>query len=127
MRPRSKKTAKLYRDHKAERAAYVARVWLCECCCKREATDCHEITPAINRLIAFGDRAFWLAVCTWCNQTKLTATGRGDFPLARQLALKKLADPDWYDRERVLTKIGAPLSRVTETEVDEWIKRGPRA
>ncbi len=118
---KSPKMRKLESKHRAERLAY----WkgkTCECCGENRATQTHEIRPGANRLIAFKDRRFWLATCWWCNCFVLTG-----MKLDRQLALKKLADPEFYDREFVLLETGLAVTAVTEAEVDAWITRGPRA
>ena len=119
MRRTSKKTAALYRKCGPLRDKYVRRVWLCECCCKRPATQCHEICNGPNRLVALGERCCWLAVCTRCNCDWLT--DKRAYPLARQLALKKRADPKRYDRLRVLAIKGWAETAVSEDEVKEWM------
>lgn len=115
IRPVSKKRAKRQRETNPARRAYVARVWLCECCAKREATDCHEITNGPNRDTALSERCCWLAVCSECNCHRLT--DKAEYPLARQLKLKLLADPEHFDLARVLEILGYSSSYLSLKEV----------
>ncbi len=119
MRRQSKKRASAARKSKPLRADYLKRVWLCECCCKRESTQVHEIVGGSNRWITEHERCFWLAVCWFCNTQKLTANGEGEYPLVRQLKLKLLADPEYFDLARVLEVAGFAPTYITIEEVRE--------
>ena len=94
MRHTSTKTAKLKRQTNPLRAAYVAEKFTCECCAKRQASECHEIVRGANRQKAIQYRACWLALCVPCHALL------GDYsvwPPARQVALKLLSDPEHFD------------------------------
>lgn len=98
MRHTSTKTAKLNRTVNPIRAAYVAEKFTCECCCKRQAVDLHEIVRGANRQKAIQYRACWLALCRACHELL------GDYsiwPPARQVALKLLRDPEHFDIEKI--------------------------
>lgn len=115
MRNRSNKRARIERKLAPIRAAYVARARLCECCGKRQADQCHEIVGGSNRWITFQERCFWLAVCFDCNMFALT--DKKEWPLVRQLKLKLLADPEYFDLARVLEVAGFAPTYITIEEV----------
>ena len=109
-------------ETRAARRRYVKSIWLCQCCMRREATDCHELTPGGSREAALHHRACWLAVCGADPATG--HEGCHDFvqhaPLGLQLALKKRSDPDHYDRLKVLEIKRVAATAVTEEEVERW-------
>lgn len=121
MRRQSKKRARASRKSKPSREHYLARVWLCECCCKRPATQVHEIVGGSNRWITEHERCFWLAVCWQCNTQRLTANGSGEWPLVRQLKLKLKADPEYFDLARVLEVAGFAETYITMEDVRECV------
>jgi len=56
----------------------------------------HEIARGTGiRSKAFGRREAWCAVCTTCNTHDLC--GYELWPLARQLAVKLVTDPAWFN------------------------------
>jgi hypothetical protein len=64
---------------------------------------------------AFVEIAAWLAVCTDCNQNKLT--DRKLFPIERQLALKLYHDPKEFNLEackRIVTPRQFDLEEILE-------------
>jgi len=77
-----------------QRNAYKAEFLMCQLCCKRQATDVHEIARGSHREAAFAEPATWLTLCRYCHQEM------GDYsvwPLTRQLALKLVVDPTRFD------------------------------
>lgn len=120
LNPISQKKMQEKRDTNAERAAYVRRVWLCECCHKRPSTECHEMVGGGLRQLAVQERCCWLAVCRKCHD-EIHHDHKAGWLLARQLACKKYADPKYYDRRRVLEIKGLAETAVTEGEVDSWM------
>lgn len=121
------KTRRIYADTKVQRAAYVAEVWLCQCCGRRQATSCHEMTPGANRLVALHYRECCLAMCD--DDPLSGRLGCHPIvqyqPLSFQLWLKKTMDAEHYDRELVLRIKGWAMTAVTEDEVDEWAAHAP--
>lgn len=80
----------------------------------------HEIARGPARKLAYADRTAWLRLCAGCHE----AVGNlREWPIARQLALKLLCDPVWYDVERVNKLRGRAAGSVTQGEVMQWIAR----
>lgn len=84
---------------------------------------CHEILNGPLRVKVLGEPCCLIVACWHCNSGPLNE--KGEWPLARQLALIKVKAPDRYDRERVLRlRDERALQFVTEEEVDECITKG---
>ena len=83
---------------------------------------CHEILNGPLRDRTLDERSCLIVACWYCNQYELD--NKGDWPLARQLAIIKHKAPERYDLQRVL-EIRNPraMKFVTEDEVDGWIER----
>ena len=95
MRVRGKKQSAAYRQHEAERNAFLVEFGsVCAVCGAWRSTSVHEITPGRNRMRAFGVRAAWLPTCAVCNCGRLM--DKIEWPLARQLALKLIVDPEYF-------------------------------
>lgn len=76
--------------------------------------DIHEISRGAGRGKAVKDRRCWLLLCRRCHELC------GDYavwPLAKQYALKAIADPDWYDRVAVNEMRGRMPEAMPEVEV----------
>lgn len=114
---------KLDTDHLRE--AYKSRATKCECCRKRKPDHCHEIASGGSRQKAVLNRCCYLAVCKFCHR-EIHDTIDNPWPLVRQLAAKKLADPDYYDRLRFLEIKHWANTAITEQEVDYWLPTIPR-
>lgn len=121
------KTRRVYAETSEQRAAFVASVWLCQCCGRRQATTCHEMTPGANRLKALYYRECQLALCD--NDPVYGVLGCHPIvqyqPLSFQLWLKKTMDAEHYDRELVLRIKGWAMTAITEDEVDAWAEVWP--
>jgi len=115
------------------RNGLVAKVGRCELCGTSEKDSrwrplflnslaCHEILNGPLRDKVLDEPACLIVACSHCNLGPLNC--KGDYPLARQLAIIKAKAPDRYDRERVL-ELRNPnaMSFVTEEEVDYWLRR----
>ena len=66
--------------------------------CQYAATDTHEICRGVHRAKAVLERCTWLALCRGHH------SDMGDYelwPLERQLALKALVDPAWFDLAKI--------------------------
>jgi len=90
------------------------------CDCRRDLA-CHEILNGGLRDKTLDEPCTLLVVCWNCNSNKLTC--KGDWPVARQLAVLLMRSPQYYDLERFnwLRNPKAP-NYVTQEEVDEYIK-----
>lgn len=120
MRRVSKKRAKIERDMRAERRAYLLEFPQCVVCWM--GSQCvHETACGSHRGQAIQEPSTWLATCNDCNCHQLTDYAK--WPLVRQLAMK------WcYDRARFdllafnMIRGRGPLA-ITMAEVIPWICR----
>jgi len=78
--------------------------------------ETHEIARGPARAKAVVEPSCWLRVCHTCHRTVVAA-----MPIVQQLARKKIADAENYNRETVLRLRGRPDTSVTEAEVDAEI------
>lgn len=85
--------------------------------CQEMATQLHEISRGAAREASLGVRAALLNLCAACHRIM------DWLEVAGQLAIKKLSDPDGYDREVVNVLRGRARNAITESEVDAWVKR----
>lgn len=92
-----------------------------------ENLETHEIADGFARGKALLEPATWLRLCgrfaNDCHQGQHGLHHKGIWPLSRQLALKKLRDPEHYNRLAVLRLKRLPDTAVTEDEVDAEAKR----
>lgn len=79
----------------------------------------HEIARGVNRWRGLTDRAAMLRLCERCHQQM---DDGAVWPVARQLALKKVCDPKWYDRVTVNVMRGRTPDAITEEEVDAYVQ-----
>ena len=130
MKWRGAKQSEAYRTHEAAREAFLGEMFECAIHgpeCRRWDISAHEMTPGKNRMRAFGVRAAWLPACGVCNCGVLR--DNVIWPLAKQLALKLLIDPVYFDLiliRKILAPEGTPVDRlpivVTEAEVLEYVR-----
>lgn len=73
----------------------------------------HEIARGVHRKEAVKHRATMLRLCELCHDTV------SRWPIAAQLALKRMRDPEHYDRVLVNRIRGRQPEAVTELEVDQ--------
>lgn len=117
MRARSSKQAALYRKLYPERIEFLYEMGRCAVqglnCDGCYGVAVHEMCRGKNRMRAFGVRAAWLPACGPCNTGDLDdATA---WPLAKQLALKLLIDPRYFDLtaiRQILAVDGTPIERL---------------
>lgn len=94
----SKKRRSLVQNCRSEREAYLKNAGLCEVCGVIAPRDVHEIARGPARSKSVKLRSCWLAVCRPCHEAL------GDYrawPIAKQLALKLVRDPEFFDLAEV--------------------------
>ena len=80
----------------------------------------HEIVTRACNANSPNEPCTWLRVCRECHGQMVGGTSA--WPIARQLALKKLRDPEHYDRQRVNVLRGRAPDAITEEEVDSYME-----
>ncbi|KKM93808.1 hypothetical protein LCGC14_1204730 [marine sediment metagenome] len=86
--------------------------------------ETHEIANGPVRQKALKEPATWLRLCNgFANNCHDAVQGKLEWPVFRQLALKKMYDPEHYDRVKVNLLRGREPDAITEKEVDEWVRR----
>lgn len=86
--------------------------------CDQPAAELHEIARGPARRAALAARAAWLNLCRNCHQQY----GLSHL-VVLQLAVKKLADPEGYDRQAVNVLRGRQPEAITEAEVDSVLTK----
>lgn len=71
----------------------------CQLCQCQQTDDVHEIVRRSKSSKSVEHRCTWLALCRQCHDDEVADYSR--WPLARQLALKKCVDPDWFDLPKI--------------------------
>src|SRR3989304_701614 len=82
--------------------------------------EVHEIARGPARKKAVESRCAWLLLCRRCHDAM------GDlkkWPISRQLALKRIHDPEYYSRITVNSLRGRDPNAITETEVRREMRR----
>ena len=74
--------------------------------------ECHEISRGPARQKSLNERAALLMTCHACHEKHLDG-----MPVVTQLALKRIADPEGYDRIAVNRLRGRADDAITEAEV----------
>jgi hypothetical protein len=90
MRTVSKKRAKVNRQAKPVRDAYLAAHPICEVCCRRRSTERHEITCGPAREASLDKIDVLLAVCGGIDGCHDELDDYSVWPVTRQLALKAI-------------------------------------
>lgn len=118
MRRVSKKRARLNRKVQPIRDAYRWEFPQCQVpWCKADATELHEISRGAGRGASLGIRAALLHLCRFDH-------GQMDvLPVAGQLALKAIGDPDGYCRVTVNRLRNRADDSITAEEVAWWIDK----
>lgn len=109
------KTAKIRRQARDPRAQYVAEHFLCQVCGQRKATECHEIVRRSTAAKSILYRSTYIATCGDCHQHELGDYSR--YPIARQLAVKLVNDPEHFSIEEVNRLRGRANSAITLADV----------
>jgi len=92
----------------------------CMVCGSRDNLETHEIANGAAREASLAIPATWLRVCQECHQGPRGLHHKGVWPVARQLALKKWHDPEYYDRVWVNLLRGRDEGAITEADVDQY-------
>lgn len=116
MRRISKKRRQVNADADEIRSAYRFEFPWCQWC-HRAATDLHEISRGAGRGVSLAVRAALLHLCNECHRIM------DWLPVSGQLAIKKLADPEGYDRVAVNRLRGRTDNAITDAEVGLWVLR----
>lgn len=119
LRTKSPKRAKQDRQTTPARKAYKAEFLMCHRCCKRPATDTHEIARGTHKAAAMKEPCTWLALC------RTDHDEMGDYsiwPVARQLALKLVADPNRFDLKKFNKLRGRNERAITLDEVTQYLE-----
>ena len=82
--------------------------------CPSAATDTHEIACGPGRAAALKEPAAWLRTCRRCHER---LHDYGEWPIARQLALKWVCDRSHYRRTEVNLLRGRQRDAITHAEV----------
>lgn len=86
--------------------------------------ETHEIAGGPSRQKSLREPATWLRVCSDCHRGPRGLHHKGVWPVVRQLALKRLYDPQYYNRRRVNELRGRAPEAITEREVSAYLKGG---
>jgi hypothetical protein len=116
----STKTRKTRSDSKDARAQYVAEHWTCQCCMKRQATECHEIVTRAKNAKSILYRSCYLALCELCHGNEVSDYSR--YPVSRQLALKLVSDGDHFNLQEVNRLRGRDENAITLADVAKWLR-----
>ena len=109
------KTASLIKRCELARQSFKEDAAKCAYCGNdRDGLDVHEICGGSNRQRFYPERCGWLLLCRRCHDIWQGAA------LAKQLALKAISDPRYYDRVRVLALYGNGKRTLPESEVQEF-------
>ena len=114
------KTAAIRRQARDPRAQYVAEHWLCQCCLKRNATECHELVTRARNATSILYRSCYLSLCATCHRDELGDHSR--WPVTRQLALKLVSDGDHFNLAEVNRLRGTDENAITLTDVAKWLR-----
>jgi hypothetical protein len=114
------KTAKLRRQARDPRAQYVAEHFTCQCCLKRQASECHEIVTRAKSAKSILYRCCYLALCSTCHRTEVSDYSR--YPITRQLALKLVSDGDNFNLAEVNRLRGRDENAITLADVAKWLR-----
>jgi hypothetical protein len=90
----------------------------CQLCSLIWATEVHEICSGPARQKALNHRETWLALCRGCHQRMHTPS---DFSIERQLALKLLVDPEYFNLELVCQLRGRAPTAITLADVSPYL------
>ena len=81
--------------------------------------ETHEITRGVHRNVGVEERCTWIRLCREDHERFGDYT---QWPIARQLAVKLICDPDYYDRQRVnLIRNARTPDAITEQEVAKYV------
>jgi hypothetical protein len=115
----SKRRQERQDDVRDKREGWVREAGACMVCGSKRDLACHEILNGPLRAKTLDEPCSLLVVCWSCNSGPLNR--KGEWPVARQLAVLKRKAPHYYDIVRFnwLRNPNAP-NYVTEDEVNEY-------
>lgn len=102
---------------KPSRTDFARQFQRCWFCWTVYPLETHEIARGVHRSKAVVEPTAWLRVCNRCHDTVAGMT------IAQQLAMKKVNDPENYDRVAVNRLRGRAAEAVTEADVDAEVER----
>lgn len=118
MRPYTPKRAKHNRQVQPIRDQYLWEFPACQYPgCQSQATDIHEIARGASRSKSLGIRASLLNLCRTHHDHVHQHPS-----VARDLAVKLMADPVGYDRRRINALRHRAPDAISADEVDGWVK-----
>jgi len=91
----------------------------CQLCRRRKARDVHEIVRRSKSSAAVEHRCTWLALCRRCHDEEVADYAR--WPLARQLALKQVTDPEHHDLETINALRGNSPTEFTAADLAPYL------
>lgn len=93
---------------------------MCQICCRRKATETHEIARGAHRSEGIRARCAWLCVCRRCHDDEVGDYSR--WPVTRQLAAKLVRDTEFFDLD-IINKIrGRDADAITLADVAKWLE-----
>lgn len=119
MRPVSKKRSAYAKSIKPMLDEFRAEFPTCMVCGGTWALAVHEIARGAHRKQARGDRRALLRVCGQCHEEM---DDYSQWPIARQAAVKLVADPKWFCLETLCELRGRAKTDLTIVEVAEWLQ-----
>lgn len=109
---------KYNKEAREARDQYLKDFPFCFCCQKKYGLAVHEIACGSARKAALKEPCAWMTMCSSCNTDLMTDYNK--WPIARQLALKFIHDPDNYDRRKVNELRGRAPESITPLDVMFW-------
>jgi hypothetical protein len=124
MRNQTKKRARADRLANPVEWAWLANFDRCAICNKRTILTVHHMIEGMNRWRAKGVLAALLPSCWECNSGVLK--DKSQYPLARQLAIKKRIDPENFSLAAINKLLGAegdpsPHQRITMQDLKPYL------
>ena len=121
MRNQSSKRARLMRKCTPERRAFLEQFPWCWACGAAQQMSVHEMARGGSREVALDKRITWFAACGYCNCGELN--DEKIWPIERQLAVKKLLDPDYFDLTQFNTLRRVDPYAVTLHDLRNFVRR----
>lgn len=115
----SQRQRALDREAEAARDAFASQFPRCWICGSTQDVDTHEMVCGSDRQKGVKHRCTWLRLCQWKCHLKVQSDYTR-WPIAAQLALKRIRDESFYDRAKVCELRGRADTAVTTDEVLEW-------
>lgn len=101
------------------RNEFLLEMGACAVCRQCPAEQCHEISRGPARDASLSRRETWLGVCSTCHDL---LDDYSQYPIERQLAIKLLVDPEWFDIRAVNELRGRAPDAITLPEVVDYLR-----